>query len=147
MYYFAYGMNTNLIEMASRCPSAKIIGPATLKDHKFTFSYHADIHSEDNSVVHGALWLITKDCLQSLDLLEGYPRYYNRKIVEVTCKDHRYFSWVYYMSRRGMNELPSKTYWDCLIEGYEKNNIPTDQLFQAINSNLTENTKSDILYK
>jgi hypothetical protein len=30
MKYFAYGMNTNIEQMATRCPSAENLGPARL---------------------------------------------------------------------------------------------------------------------
>lgn len=136
MYYFAYGMNTNLDHMTTRCPGASVIGAAKLVDHKFRFAYHADIMPEDNSTVDGVLWLITKECLISLDLLEGYPRYYNRKIVDIEYKNQHYFSWVYYMNG-GRDELPAKSYWDCVLEGYTQNNVPTEQLYTAINSNLS----------
>ena len=41
MLYFAYGMNTNLGEMARRCPGAVSLGHARLIDHVFRFAFHA----------------------------------------------------------------------------------------------------------
>ena len=42
-YYFAYGMNTNIGEMTSRCPKAINLGRCTLKGFELKFRLHADI--------------------------------------------------------------------------------------------------------
>ena len=36
-YYLAYGSNLNVRQMMVRCPSARIIGTATIKDYKLMF--------------------------------------------------------------------------------------------------------------
>ena len=37
MKYIAYGSNLNLKQMAMRCPTAKVVGRAMLKDYQLTF--------------------------------------------------------------------------------------------------------------
>lgn len=148
MYYFAYGMNTNKSEMAMRCPKAGFMGPAKLHNHKFRFAGHADITQCDGEHVDGALWLITEQCLHELDLLEGYPRYYNRKTVTVDCGPTKFVAWTYYMNT-GSLAMPIKYYWDCVLEGYMDHDISVDQLYRALDEvhqkNLTNNQDFDIL--
>jgi len=38
MYYFAYGSNMNWTQMAQRCPSARFVSVARLKDHRFAIT-------------------------------------------------------------------------------------------------------------
>ena len=138
-YYFAYGMNTNLREMAYRCPNAECLGQVLLPNHKFVFRHHADIEpSSDNDVV-GVLWRITPECERALDLLEGYPIYYEKKEVIVETFDNEdingmtnFVAMVYYMTDQTTTYTPSKSYYDCLVEGYTANNISTEQLKYAI---------------
>lgn len=37
-YYFAYGSNCNLDQMAFRCPKATVVGPVTLRNYRLTFN-------------------------------------------------------------------------------------------------------------
>ena len=83
MLYFAYGMNTNTQGMAHRCPGAVAFGCATLEGHRFRFAGPADVQRDRHSDVDGVLWDITEECLASLDVLEGYPFYYDRKWARV----------------------------------------------------------------
>ena len=34
-YYFAYGSNCNLDQMAFRCPKATVVGPVTLSNYTY----------------------------------------------------------------------------------------------------------------
>ena len=79
MKYFAYGMNTNLHEMAFRCPEAVSLGMATLPGYEFRFAVHADVLANPDFDTDGVLWEISDNCLKSLDMLEGYGYYYERK--------------------------------------------------------------------
>lgn len=148
MYYFAYGMNTNKSEMTMRCPNAEFIGVATLYNHQFRFAGHADIIKSCNDHVDGALWKITDDCLHNLDILEGYPNYYNRKIVTVESDSIKFIAWTYYMNN-SVSAMPLEYYWNCVCEGYTTYNIPKNQLYRALNDlynqNLTNNQDFDIL--
>ena len=83
MFYFAYGMNTNRSSMTWRCPGAISFGHARLLDHEFRFSHHADVIVHLGESVDGVLWLIDEDHLADLDVLEGYPSYYDRAVLPV----------------------------------------------------------------
>ena len=78
-YYFAYGSNMNLDQMAYRCPAASVVENVKLEGYRLTFcgrgkgSGVATILPEEGSQVEGVLWKITPECEKSLDFYEGYP--------------------------------------------------------------------------
>jgi gamma-glutamylcyclotransferase len=130
--YFAYGANTNLDSMAHRCPAALDLGPATLPNHYYRFSRHADVVPSQNQSVEGVLWDITDDCLAALDLFEGYPDYYDRKTVQVMHRGQLCDALVYFM-QPGLNlESPSTGYLKMVMQGFAEHNIPTTQINQAL---------------
>lgn len=131
-YYFAYGMNTNRESMARRCPDAKSLGAAALYDWGFRFAYHADIVPTQGERTVGVLWEITDRCSASLDQLEGYPNYYDRKIVSVIYRNQQYDSLVYYMTPGSAECPPPENYWRMLREGYREHNVSSRQLWDAV---------------
>lgn len=132
MKYFAYGMNTNLGQMATRCPKAQSLGAAYLPNHEFRFARHADILTTPGFVTHGVLWEITEDCLLSLDALEGYPNYYQRKTVNVVHNHTWVEAMTYYMVGDLPDEMPSVGYVEMLNQGYAEHRVPTDQIDVAL---------------
>lgn len=133
MLYFAYGMNTNQTSMAARCPDACHMGAAKLLDHEFRFASHADvIESKTGTCVDGLLWSITDQCLRSLDVLEGYPWYYDRKLAQVNYQNQILTAVVYYMQPGNSIVPPSAAYFDCVLEGYRTFKIPTHQLWSSL---------------
>jgi gamma-glutamylcyclotransferase (GGCT)/AIG2-like uncharacterized protein YtfP len=126
--YFAYGMNTNLDEMGYRCPAALSLGVATLVDHEFRFATHADVVEYPGYNTQGVLWEITDDCLKSLDVLEGFPTYYERKLATVIHRGRTIEALVYYMVGDRPDALPSKGYLDMLNQGYKEHGVSTDQI-------------------
>jgi gamma-glutamylcyclotransferase (GGCT)/AIG2-like uncharacterized protein YtfP len=125
---FAYGLNTNPTEMASRCPGAVSLGHARLVNHIFRFAIHADVEPIVNSYVDGVLWEINEDHLKALDMLEGYPTYYTRKAASVIQGPRAYHALVYQMQPGQEDAPPSKQYYDTVLEGYRAHNVPTLQL-------------------
>ena len=110
--YFGYGMNTNLEQMAGRCPGSKSLGHATLYDHEFSFRTFADVYPRQGSKVEGVLWKITPDNLKALDALEGYPFMYDRKRVPVVHKGKVVWALTYYMVSLSRWGAPSDGYVD-----------------------------------
>lgn len=132
MLYFAYGMNTNLIEMQIRCPDSKCLGRAQLLDHVFRFATHADVVHCINSEVDGVLWQISHQDLASLDCLEAYPVYYNRSQLAVAWQGQTVQAEVYHMQPGIDNQLPSSRYLSLIEDGYRANGVPLDQLHNAV---------------
>ena len=131
-WYFAYGMNTNLAQMAMRCPQARSLGAAYLPNHEFRFALHADILSTPGFVTHGVLWEITDDCVRSLDALEGYPDYYQRKTVTVIHQLQQVEAMTYYMTGTIPDSIPTPGYVAMLQEGYFEHRVPNKQIDQAL---------------
>jgi len=150
MKYFAYGMNTNLAQMAMRCPKARCLGAAYLPNHQFRFARHADILPIPGFVTHGVLWEITDDCLASLDALEGYPDYYQRKTVSVQHQLQSVEVMTYYMIGDLPDELPGIGYVDMIKQGYFENRVPDRQIQEALDFLLKYQTnmaqKSQYIY-
>lgn len=126
-YYFGYGLNTNIESMARRCPGAILKGKATLPKHKLVFKYHADIEAADTDM-EGVLWEVGAIEMQSLDYMEGYPVYYDRKEVWVIYNRLKVKAWAYYMSGREEYHPPDEYYLNLLREGYTDAGIPMSQL-------------------
>jgi gamma-glutamylcyclotransferase (GGCT)/AIG2-like uncharacterized protein YtfP len=131
MLYFAYGMNTNRHSMAGRCPNARALGAAHLLGHRFRFAHHADVQVDRKCLVHGVLWSITESCLESLDQLEGYPFYYNRKWAQIEHDKKHCQALVYFMQPGHRSSAPSMSYFETVREGYQEFAVPQQQLWQA----------------
>lgn len=127
-------MNTNKTQMATRCPASTPIGAGVIAGHRFRFAGCADIVPNSHSEVHGVLWKITNQCLRALDVLEGYPRFYDRKIVCVKHKNQFYDALVYFMTVGHADWPPSDGYLNTVYDGYKSFDVPVHQLVHAINS-------------
>jgi len=132
MKYFAYGMNTNRTQMASRCPRAVSLGAASLVNHEFRFARHADIVENPEFIARGVLWEITEDCELALDALEGYPTYYLKKIVNVFHNGKSVPAMTYYMTGDNPDEYPSDGYLEMLFEGYREHGVDTTQIYSSL---------------
>lgn len=113
MYYLAYGMNTNRDQMAMRCPNAKPMGGFYLPKHRLIFRGVADFRYDEDMVLPVVAWEITEDCLKALDILEGYPRFYDRYKING--------EWFIYDMNGNKNQIstPSKYYYECIELGYK----------------------------
>ena len=121
--YIAYGSNLSVEQMAFRCPDAKIVGKAILKDWKLVFRTHADIEPCKGSEVPVLVWEINPLDEKSLDRYEGYPFYYIKKDVEVTMSEtgKKTTAMVYVMTKgRKASVPPAKHYYDIIAEGYDR---------------------------
>lgn len=130
--YFAYGMNTNLESMAGRCPTARSLGVAILPEYEFRFARHADILPNPEFDTYGVLWDITRNDLRSLDALEGYPFYYDRKVVEVRHNGQIVRAITYFMQPDNHDAMPADSYFDLVQSGYLQHAVPVYQLYEAI---------------
>lgn len=133
--YFAYGSNINLDQMALRCPAAQVVGPVTLEGWELLFRRggFATIAPKEGEKVTGLLWSITPACERSLDRYEGYPRFYDKRMVTVQDSEGRALSVMAYIMDERFREpmLPSDSYYQGILEGYRQNGLPADALKQA----------------
>jgi gamma-glutamylcyclotransferase (GGCT)/AIG2-like uncharacterized protein YtfP len=140
--YFAYGMNTNKDEMAYRCPTAIPMGRAILPGYRFEFKSFATIVPSPKETVEGVLWTITDTDEAALDILEGYPEFYNKKHVTVR-QGIDYIAMTYIMGPREQNYPPSDGYYSMVSEGYQQFGLNQRQLLDA----KTRSNKKIIIYE
>lgn len=132
--YFSYGMNTNLMSMAQRCPAAVPLGHAVIENYRLRFAVHADIVPQTNACVDGVLWSVTDTCIESLDQTEGYPSYYDKEIVTANHNGKNVDVMVYVMVPGREDSDPGARYYQMCMEGYLENGIPTSQLSEALDN-------------
>jgi gamma-glutamylcyclotransferase len=134
--YFAYGMNTNLEEMAYRCPSAVPLGKAVLPGYRLEFKSFATIVPNPIETVEGVLWTITDSDESALDMLEGYPEFYDKKTVSVEHDNQSYIAMTYLMGPRENGHAPSDGYYSMVSEGYQSFGLSQQQLLDAKNRSI-----------
>lgn len=138
MYYLAYGSNLNIGQMAYRCPDAKIIGTAEIKDYRLKFkgSYsgsYLTIEKAKGFTVPVAVWQVSDDDIRSLDRYEGYPSFYYKRTMVLLCSDgkrHRCF--VYIMHEDRQLGIPSPFYVHTCEQGYDDFDFDKYKLYEAI---------------
>lgn len=132
MLYAAYGMNSNIDQMASRCPNAISIGRFDLKDHRLVFRGCADVEVSEGDVTQCVLWEITPECEAALDILEGFPDFYGKKYVDIQIGDENHEVMLYYMVGGGLGyRTPNVYYQNMLEEGYADHGLDLDQIYCA----------------
>ena len=135
---FSYGMNTNRALMQLRCKDAVVVGTGFLCNHQLDFRYHCDVTLTDDqrNRVYGVIWQLSREDLDLIDLVEGYPEYYARERVHIVSKQVNtgtiFTSWTYKMNNQEGLELPDERYYDLVKQGYEENNLPIKQLHDAL---------------
>jgi gamma-glutamylcyclotransferase (GGCT)/AIG2-like uncharacterized protein YtfP len=135
-YYFAYGMNTHSENMMIRTGDSIDLGRAMLPDFRLEFIEFCDVQPDSSNDVVGVLWKMSPAGLAQLDVREGYPTHYDRKIMNVmTGADGRDCpAWVYYMTpRKAAAGLypPSEHYWNTVNAGYREHGVQRHQLLDA----------------
>ena len=133
--YFAYGSNINLDQMSYRCPDASVMGPVTLEGWELLFRRggFATIAPKEGEKVTGLLWSITQSCERSLDRYEGYPQFYDKRMVTVRDSEGRSLSVMAYIMDDRFREpmLPTESYYNGILEGYQQNGLPVSALKKA----------------
>ena len=129
-YYLAYGSNLNVEQMTYRCPTARIIGTAEIKDYRLLFKgsktgSYLTIEPMEGSSVPVAVWGVTGKDEANLDRYEGYPSFYYKKELTVSVKGIRTgkvrnrSAFVYIMHEERPFGIPSKYYFRTCLEGYD----------------------------
>lgn len=129
--YFAYASNLSKDYMLSRCKSASPIKKVALKGYKLVFNELADLMEKEGEVAMGALYVISKQELQQLDTLEGYPDLYDRMMVEVQDQEGNLYDAVAYIMVDKDLEEPPEHYYEILLQGYRDWDIPKEYLEKA----------------
>ena len=135
--YIAYGSNLSVEQMKYRCPDAKVIGMAAIKDWKLVFRVHATIEPAEGRVVPALIWEIGDRDERNLDRYEGAPSYYRKEDMTVTMtgldgkNPQEVTAMVYLMNDGHPVRTPMKSYYDVLEEGYTRFGFNTYLLERA----------------
>ena len=131
--YFAYGANLNLEGMRFRCPDARPVERFVLPDWRLAFSGVATIQPRENSRVFGALWEITDECEDNLDVFEGFPFMYTKLHLTQAGK-----TFMVYVMNDDPPAVPSRSYFNTILEGYRDWDLPASELHRAKDLTLLE---------
>lgn len=142
--YLAYGSNMSLQQMYHRCPDAEPIGKGFIKGWRLMFKgsqsgNYATIEKEEGCTVPVVVWAISRLDEERLDRYEGWPSFYVKETVEFEYIGDR-------PGRRAKGEgmvytmppenstlgLPSKRYFDVLVEGYHRFGLDLNILYEAL---------------
>ena len=128
MYYFAYGSNLSRKQMLRRCPDDEPKFKATLPDYKLIYTGRstewqnggvASIKPFKGETVVGAIYEISEDCLDSLDIYEGFPTVYDRKNLAVFTESGEPVEAITYIKvEESVETPPSQKYLDTIQDGY-----------------------------
>lgn len=128
-YYSAYGSNLNIRQMQMRCPSARIIGTATIPDYELLFKGSQTgacltIEPKVGASVPVAIWSVTDEDEAALDHYEGFPNFYYKKEIQLLIKGIKSSKtrirdcFVYIMHEERSIGIPSIAYVSVCLEGY-----------------------------
>ena len=136
MLYFAYASNMNHAQMKERCPGGRFLRPVVLQGHRFVYDGYsvnrqgatANIIKSEVDRVRGALFEITEKDRLALDSYEGYPKDYDRKIVDVKdAEGNAYAAMTYFRPVRALGK-PHPDYEKVILAGARDCKLPEEYI-------------------
>lgn len=121
-YYFAYGSNLWIHQMVTRCPSSTIIGTAILPSYRWVISRrgYANVVPSSPDECYGVVYSITNEDEAKLDVYEGVPSCYQKKMLKVgMLDDGRSLETLVYVDPRTAEGVTKKEYITRINNGLE----------------------------
>lgn len=123
--------------MKNRCPTAQYLGSGVVNNYELQFKgsphgAHATIAPKEGSSVPVGVWRIQDRDEKRLDLYEGYPDYYFKRVVPVTMEGRTIRGMAYIMDLKHDFGLPSPNYYYIVERGYQDCGLDTRALEQAL---------------
>ena len=143
--YIAYGSNLNLEQMAHRCPTAEVVGAATLRGWRLWFrggngGAVATVERERGCEVPVLVWRIQPQDERALDRYEGWPHLYRKETLRLTVNGKRVYAMVYIMNEAGHPYgTPSMGYLCTISAGYQTAGFDNNILIEAVNNSKEAN--------
>ena len=133
----AYGVGVNRVEMAKRCPTAKLMGASVLKNHRLTFrGSHAvavaNIEPAKGCSVPVLVWEITPADEVALDLFVGFPHLFDKQQFRLRLDGTLINCMAYVMRGDRPIGKPSAFYYSAVLEGYKAAGFDTEILRNAV---------------
>jgi len=135
--YLAYGSNMNLYQMAVRCPTAKVIGPATLEGYELIFQgvnggAYATIRRNKKKNTPVLVWELDDLAEHRLDKYEGFPTFYGKAPFRVKIEGKTVRAMAYTMKRGFPLGMPDRHYYEGIEAGYKAAGFDTTILEEAL---------------
>jgi len=133
----AYGVGVNRVEMAKRCPTAKLMGASVLKNHRLTFrGSHAvavaNIEPAKGCSVPVLVWERTPADEVALDLFVGFPHQFDKQQFRLRLDGTLINCMAYVMRGDRPIGKPSAFYYSAVLEGYKAAGFDTEILRNAV---------------
>lgn len=128
----------NLEQMKVRCPTAQHEGVGTVDGYELRFCKIGDkafatIEPKEGEQVPVVLWYIFPQDEAVLDEYEEVPEMYRKEWIPVIQNGETRQAMVYLMNSSAPG-LPTKQYYDGIVEGYQSHRLPLDKLKKALES-------------
>lgn len=133
-YSIAYGRNLDLNKMKEKCPHAKLLGKAVLKDWQLSFGYWITIEPQKGSHVPVGIWEVDEIGEMELDIIEDFPNMYRKEYVDIEFNG----KWIKAMAYIINNVTPrplTKEYVNKLKIGYKDFNYDFKYIEDALKRN------------
>lgn len=136
--YIAYGSNLSLSQMAGRCPTAEVVGTATLRGWRLMFRKVATIERCAGYTVPVLIWRLQPQDERALDRYEGWPHLYRKEILKVTLNGKRQNAMAYIMNEDAHPySPPEKLYMQTILGGYGDFGFDPGILYRAAGESIT----------
>lgn len=147
-YYIAYGSNLNVAQMRHRCPGAKAIGVTAIQNCRLLFrgsksGNYLTIEPAAGRKVPVAVWEVTERDELSLDIYEGYPRFYRKETVQLKVGGETADAFVYIMNGDRPVGRPTNTYLETCATGYRDFGFDETILAKALEESDAEELPED----
>lgn len=143
--YFAYGSNLDPAQMADRCPTAALVGPARWVGRRIAFGGYsvrwdgavATFVEEAGALLDGLLYRVSEADIASLDYHEGHPFVYERVACTVQIdRGRRRRAFTYKMPLHSRGVAPSPEYLGLIAEAYGAHGFDITPLIGATKASL-----------
>lgn len=143
--YFAYGSNMLSARLLARCPSARVLGPASAIGREVAFSKlsvdlsaKAALVERPGAVVHGVAYELDVEAHGELDAIEG-PGYFRQSDFPIAL--HRGTATIdaisasaYHARRHVAGRLPYDWYLDLIVAGGREHGLPAAYIERLLSS-------------
>lgn len=139
--YFAFGSNLQRQQMVNRCPSATVVGAASLAGYRLAFAGYsvtrggagvATVLEDPYGWTLGVVYRISYADLMRLDRYEGHPVAYCRTPLTVRLREGGDdVEASVYIKDDDIN-LPTEDYAMAIFDGYREHGLDFDPLLQAL---------------
>ena len=132
---WAYGSNLCHEAMKVRCPKARPYQPLYLNEGQLVFRGVADVEGveDKSSVVAGGLWVVTPECVATLDSYEGVGNgFYLKRYLTLEINGKVKPAFFYKMNGEEGIHPPWGRYLETIARGYSDFGLDRDLLEQAL---------------